>query len=1018
MANGPALSTARSGEVYQTSPLSLLDVLYANQFEGKVIDPEVVKQAEENFYRGAPPNWLNFYISEKAESDGTGTPFIKRDGYDKLVGQIQKQREFRGISTVKLFHQPGCGGTTLAMKVLWDLRKSFRSAVLTGSTSDITNVAEEVVHLFTAGSRGHQNTVLLLVNDEESLENLQDNILEKITEQQIDTRMPVVIFLNCVRKDALLQNRDNVVLQKQLSDTEKQKFDEKNKELCRKYSDKCNQFHGFNIMQTNFSLAYVEQICKVFSTVQRANKQKKAQLAAFISLLNAYVPGSYLLESQCLDFFKHDDYIHGDFSLEDRMEPFSHLIITFQEASGKKVCMAHPMIAQCCTELMVEADVARSDTARNLLTTLCRDEVPAFFVGFVKDMLTKRRPKPQETEEENQINSTEMKEEQERFSRLILDIQRMENDVQSASVLKMASNKFGQNPFFPQALARFYYTELKDYNQAEMWAKTAKQRDPKNSFIADTLGQVYKNNLKNIEHSANPREIFQLAAKAIEAFKDEEQLAENERGRDMKGDGKTKVSHVFNTRGMFGYLQVCNLVYDLLVKQNETWRGVLTKKVSLGSVLGSLGDNKLFRFNALINSLRDEVERKCAFFDTYLTYSKPDMKKDDRSYISRDTSDCYRKYVGDSPPKHFKEKGAILIQKLKQNLVDTSARVLSCLDRECTESHLKEITTWWEEIFLQSDSVSALANYILAHIMLRNMGAMFPSDCNYLTVFKQKMPLIPKDSPELHMLTLLLCWPTNSKEKCVLDLNKLIQSMHCSYEHAYEIHFRSRYLPPLFFIGKGQDLTRIVHRKVLKEMVLEQNDETIQDWNNNWSNEKIFEDPKVQARLLKVEGVVRNYRVYATIGGTVIEMDANLRNRLWKTRQVSFYIGVNIRGPVAFAIQTKPAKKDMASSEPKEIKPQLSPWMDNNGGHFVDLHQTALINRVTDTEGILLKLKDRRLISNENYEAVRALKSTQDQMSGILQSLTSNTMGKDALYEILKRMKSMRPLINELEGSD
>ncbi|XP_034712969.1 sterile alpha motif domain-containing protein 9-like isoform X2 [Etheostoma cragini] len=936
MANGPALSTARGGEIYQTSPLSLLDVLYANKFEGEIIDPEVVKQTEENFYRGAPPKWLNFYISEQAESDGSGTPFIKRDGYDKLVRQIKTQgkRKFPETSIVNLFHQPGCGGTTVAMKVLWDLRKTFRSAVLTGSTSDITNVAEEVVYLFTAGSRGHQNTVLLLVNDEQILENLQEKIIMIIAEQQIVTHKSVVILLNCVRKDALLQNRDHVVLRKVLSDTEKQKFDQKNTELRRKYHGKCNQFHGFNIMQTNFSQAYVKQVCEVFSTVRRAKKPKKTQLVAFISLLNAYVPGSYLLESQCLDFFKHDDYIRGDFSMEDRMEPFSHLIITFTtEASEKKVCMAHPMIAQCCTELMAEAGVARSDTARNLLTTLCRAEVPAFLVGFVKDMLTKRRPKPKESKEEDiQNNSTEMKEEPERFSRLILDIQRMEGDGQSASVLAMVSKKFAQNPFFPQALARFYYSELQDYNRAEMWAKRAKQRDPQNSFIADTLGQVHKNHLKNMEHSASQREILHMAKKAIEAFKEEEQLAENERGTDMKGDGKTKIPHLFNTRGMFGYLQVCNLVYDRLVRQNITWRGVLTKTVSLGSVLGSFGDNKLFRFYNLINSLRDEVERKCAFFDKYLTYSKPNIKKDDPPYISKDTTDCYRKYVGDSPPKHFKEKGAALIQKLKQNLADTSAGVLSCLDRECTESDLKEITTWWEEIFLQRDSVSALANYILAHIMLRNMGAMFPSDCNYLTDFIEKMPLIHEDSPELHMLTLLLCWPSDSKEKCVHDLKELIPGMHCSYDYAYKTHFRSRYLPPLFFIGKGQDLTRIVHRKVLKEIFLEQNEETIQDW----SNEKIFKDPNVQDRLLKVEGVVRNHRVYANIGGTEIEMDANLRNSLEEDCQVSFYNGFTIRGPVAFAIQKTTAENvqssEMANPEPEERKPQLSALMDNNGG--------------------------------------------------------------------------------------
>ncbi|XP_078020306.1 sterile alpha motif domain-containing protein 9-like isoform X2 [Epinephelus lanceolatus] len=989
MAKRPALSTAKGGQIYVESEIrdsfSLLDVVCANQFEGEIIDPTVADQTEENFYRGAPPEWLNFHISEQAVSDGTGTPFIRRDGYDTLVEQIQKQRKFPRISVVNLFHQPGCGGTTLAMKVLWDLRKTFRSAVLTDSTSDITKVAEEVVHLFTAGSRGHQNTVLLLVNDEQILEDLQESIMMKIAEQKIVIHMPVVILLSCVRKDEVLQG-DQVFLQDVLSETEEKKFSEKKEELYRRFGDKCNQFHGFNIMQTSFSQTYIHEACSVFKNIKKANRPKKTQLVAFLSLLNAYVPGSYLLESQCLDFFKHDGYIHGDFSLEDRMEPFSHLIITFQpDGSEKRVCMAHPMIAQCYTKLMAEAGVTRSDTARNLLTCLCRGDVPQFLVGFVKDMLTKRRPKPKDMKtEENPISSEKMKEE--RFSRLILDIQRMESKKQSASVLKTATKKFYQNPFFPQALARFYYIELKHYILAEMWAERAKQRDPLNSFIADTLGQVHKNHLKNIGRHATPREILQLATKAIEAFKDEERLAENERGTDMKGDGKTKVSNVFNSRGQFGYLQVCNLVYDLLVSHNETWRDVLTKNVSLGSVLEALGDNKLFRFYDLINSLRDEVDRKCAFFDKYLTYSKPSTKKDDPSYISKDTSECYRNYVGDSPLRHFKQKGADLIQKLKQNRVDTSVGVLSCLDRECTESDLKEITTWWEELFLHKDSVTAVANCILA---------ILPSKCREREEREFKLPLIPEDSPELHMLALLLCWPTDSEDKCVINLGKFILGMQHAYEHAYKMHFRSRYLRPLFFIGNGQDLDRIVHSKVLEEIFLDSNQETIQDWSNNWRNEKIFQEPKVQEHLLRVTGEVCNCRVYANVGGTSIELDANLRNSLWKHRQVFFYLGFTIRGPVAFAIQTKPAE---------------------NGQHFVDHHRTALIERVTDTGTILDKLMERGVISDESYDAVRALKTTQDQMKHILQCLVSaSTRDKDALYEILKGMRSMKPLITELE---
>lgn len=84
--------------------------------------------------------------------------------------------------------------------------------------------------------------------------------------------------------------------------------------------------------------------------------------------------------------------------------------------------------------------------------------------------------------------------------------------------------------------------------------------------------------------------------------------------------------------------------------------------------------------------------------------------------------------------------------------------------------------------------------------------------------------------------------------------------------------------------------------------------------------------------------------------------------------------------------------------------------------HFVVRHRTALINRVSDTGAVLDKLMDLDLISNETYNAVRALKTTEDQMREILRFMTS-AKAKDALYEILKKMKSMRALIGELEES-
>ncbi|KAM9426206.1 sterile alpha motif domain-containing protein 9-like isoform 2-T3 [Pholidichthys leucotaenia] len=904
-----ALSTAGGGEIGIGSEIinsfSLLEILHANQFEGEVFDQKLIEQTEENFYRGAPPNWLNFYISEQAESNGTGTSFIKRDGYETLKKQISQRGKGLGTSAIELFHQQGCGGTTLTMQMLWDLRKTFRCAVLTGSTSDIVKVAKEVVHLFTAGNRD-SNTVLLLINDDFLSYNLQDSIMEEIAEQEIAIDMPVVILLNCVRvSDVVMSKKEQasteqlkgkaskrIILKRSLSDTEEEQLVKKKEELSRRFGDRCKQFHGFNILQTNFSQDYIQDVCAVFKKAKRANKPLKAQLAAFLSLLNAYVPGSYLQESQCLDFLQHDNPVYGNCSIEHYMNPFGHLIVTFHQDINdeRKVSMAHPLIAQCCTELLAIAGVTRSDTARNFLTNFCRDQPPPCLLGFVKDLLTKREMKKE---------GTSITEQKELFSRLILDITKKEGTIQSASILKVASKKFDQNPFFPQALARFCSKEQNNFDEAEKWAKTAIKRDPQNSYVADTLGQVHKNNLiylKDKKVPTKPRKILQLAKKAINAFEEEKRLAENEHWNEKKGDGKTKVLRALNTRGQFGYLEVCNLLYDHLVGLDEIWKKLLTKNESLGIVLRFLGDTKLFGFDSLIKSLRDKVEKNFEFFDTFLTYSTSNKKNDDASYVSKKAAECYKKYIGDSAPD---DKLKQTLHKLRQKLAVTSAGVLSCINR-CTSADAENIATWWEEVYRSKDlPTEAFSNYIFAKIMLTNMEGILSSSDNQ-SDFRQKMSLATEMKPEFHMLKLLVFWPTDDEDKQDTDLHQLIKNVQHSYEQEFKTLFQDRYLLPLFFFGKGEGLNRFVHRRTVEIWWTQ---DALKDANTNWKNENIFKDTVVQEKLLKVEGVVRNYKLYATFRETETEIHANRRDSLWKSGKVSFYLGFTINGPLAFSIQ-------------------------------------------------------------------------------------------------------------------
>ncbi|XP_041635726.1 NACHT, LRR and PYD domains-containing protein 1-like [Cheilinus undulatus] len=84
--------------------------------------------------------------------------------------------------------------------------------------------------------------------------------------------------------------------------------------------------------------------------------------------------------------------------------------------------------------------------------------------------------------------------------------------------------------------------------------------------------------------------------------------------------------------------------------------------------------------------------------------------------------------------------------------------------------------------------------------------------------------------------------------------------------------------------------------------------------------------------------------------------------------------------------------------------------------HFVDRYRPALVQRVRKTGELLDKLLVKKWISQEQYDTVRALKTSQEQMREIFQVVTSaGKRGKDTLYEILE--KAERNLIEDLKRS-
>ncbi|XP_071316041.1 sterile alpha motif domain-containing protein 9-like [Trachinotus anak] len=650
------------------------------------------------------------------------------------------------------------------------------------------------------------------------------------------------------------------------------------------------------------------------------------QLFSVLALLSAYVPGSYLLKSQCQQILGPPDPIHGGPPFEERMEPFTCFINKVNLSCGH-ICLIHQMSAQRAVELLADVGISRSAMVGNLFS-LCGHQAQPDIIQFIKDLLTKR----------------EMGENgKEKFSRLIEHILKHENFYQALRVLRTASYRFKHNPVFPQTVSRLNYIAKRtpNYERAEEWANKAIERAPDNSYVADTLGQIYKNRL--MREAKTLHCTLNMTEEALGAFKEVEEKAEREEGPEMADTaGTVSTSKSFNNRGLFGFIQVAKIVSEKLYAQPRR------------------------RF---IQTKQREVKAKFDFFEWYLTYSKPDMTTSEPSYFWKDVALCYKYYTTKTAAESTSFPG--LLDCLNHGLFTSKGRRAGFEENEKTVSDLEAIhddlkTTYEKNV----DDVKVAERYILSNIILSNRMP----DSSHLTPVRELQTIIHgflgtderHRSPEFCLLVLLLFWPEEQPQvvqeeddeevdqqatECNTsedktwededsneeqetrgepaqvpldhmvnpDLQQYVTFMEEAYERAkYAKYLRGRYLLPLFFLGKGSGLSKWIHksrldaiveRKVDTELADEQDERSkkkVRQINDMWINGEVWQVPEIQDILLPVRVEPchssmtsqehEEQEVFVCVGEKKIKASTAVK----LDTSEFFYLGFTIRGPVLF----------------------------------------------------------------------------------------------------------------------
>ncbi|CAH2282075.1 sterile alpha motif domain-containing 9-like [Pelobates cultripes] len=938
--------------------MSCLDILCANECEETELEKneEEFKKfkttQEEHFYKGGKATWWNFYFSSKSF---TG-PFIKRDIHNALKTLIEECQKQTSVKIVTVYHHPGCGGSTSAMHILWELKEKFRCATLKRKTDSFKDIARDVTNLAIHGSSPMEYfPVLLLVDDYEEDENiyvLQNCIRTAIAEKNIQFERPVVTILNCMRSQTPVKSSkadctSSVALEHKLSPQEQRAFETKLKEIERNHS-KPEDFYSFMIMKSNFADSYIRNVVRnLLKGLNSASKE--ADLISFLALLNKYVKNSTISASMCeeiLGITAKQTY-WGNESIEDKMGTYCTILIrTEVEEYGRYegLRIIHPLIAsQCIEELKMTYGIQQSKIMLTLLNTHVEGIGKEMFFQNMQSMLVTRHRKEHGDETDTL------------FSPLIEEIQKDEGNESVETVLKEGSLRFNQYAFIFQALARHYYIREKNFNCASEWADKAKKIAPNNSFVLDTLGQIHKTKLKsmmdecNKRHSLTPSELNSLldsAVAASEAFNDcQQQTRKTESEREESEWTNSKWYNVYNTAGYLGQIEVCLYTIDILFRlpwfnsKNKLSKNHLIQYLSgkwdISVDKDSTNHKEVYdiltEFRYFLIKIKSHLQMAFDFFNDYFVHLKQkNIHKESADFKIREkVADYFKKYRKTFCDQDLtKLLDSQAVQKSSPSLhSDCRAGIegykahkfpgiLEYLTDHGKDRHEIEVIVRAYGYLLENRTdkfvIRDKENFILANIVLRCVYPNSKQICTDPSLKKYLREILDKvdlnhEHLEPYFLALLLFWPHNMH---VLDndskyLEKYVHAMRKSFRVQYKHMCNAKQAIAHFYLGKGNGLKRLIHKGKIDQRFSD-----VPNLHSLWQNGDIWKEQATKELLLRVNGRIENNTIYVECGNTErikVPVRPAYLGQLRSGRsieRVSFFLGFSIDGLVAYDIES------------------------------------------------------------------------------------------------------------------
>lgn len=927
----------KSVEEAMLDSLEIISVDQCDDTKLEIMSEDEIQQIESYFYRGGKIDWINFWLADKHKCGD----IIKRDAYQEantiLENIAHRTKAIRPIESVNIYHQPGSGGSTVARQILWSWRTKVRCAVVK-LCKEFTTVCEHAVRLREHEKIDKNNClpVLLLLEDRNAdyIDDLRRELGNVIATKKISPSVLCFILLICNRSNdpermCRASPSQTVAVTHKLTTAEKPLFTKKLEQLKLQFQPEF--ILTFVLMSEEFSKSYIKDfVTNILDKIDHSSRITR--LIRFVALLNCYVEDSYISVSHCEASFGIDTHVKRAqyHAFVDHLSDEARLIfIHLRDGSThiSSIRNIHPLVAK---EILnqLSANLPQSDIAMDLITDKVlinhrfdRDE----FLKFIRALLIRRNKKSRGDPEDTA------------FSPLIEHIIKIGSVQKAVDLLKAAYLALGKDAFVAQQLARLLYTKLR-FEEAQEWAEEAKSLAPYDTFVLDTLGQVYKRWFYHLydtleEKEPSPErgtEIIRIALKGISAFRASEKTPKKETAS--------------LNRSYYGEVDVgCRLLKFLSgvdVFSNNTGKSDLMQYL-LTDYIPAEVKKPWQMFHQQLKGLQKSLCHTLECISEDLSYFQTDISEEDEELDARDPEQVY------NPREWLTRKSAVYAgffctllddseQVAESNSTDIACpaeklspfqrhmktyqlgggnvtSILSLLydrDPQRAGKKLETIISMYPENLTWNDlNQIELANFIFCQITL---NCTLPGSSKLMSL--QKLQELSKrfvtkgrnmSSASALFLLSLLFWPETSNELSSTGsriLLSAIDALQRIYEQKIQhVSPRKSRIVTHFFLAKAKGLNKIVHRSAIEKQIKG----TLSERKLKWLGGEVWKTREVVQLLKRVEGWTENGNLYVK-GGTkeskirvFPRYSASLPNG---NECVTFYLGFSYDGVVAFDV--------------------------------------------------------------------------------------------------------------------